>query len=132
MEAKLSVFVGLLFCCAAWGDNIGGQPFHFPTSIKKSELLQQKSSDNHYRHSENKELIQRFQKLEVNEEDSNLSVQCYADFIGFVTGLSRNKTFPLLVLDAFGRPESGQILGNFQWMGDFDECLLVSGHKGTL
>ena len=121
----MSIFVALLFFNSAWGYNIMGRSIRLPLPIEKGVLLLQRN--NYYRHSENKELVQRFQELELKEEDSNLSVQCYADFIGFVTGLSRNKTFPLLVLDAFGRPESGQILGNIQWMGEFDECLLVSG-----
>ena len=65
--------------------------------------------------------------------------QCAQDFLSLANstqtvtfgGLQLRVTALLLALDAFGKPESGILQGDFQYRGSYDECLSVQPPDGA-
>ncbi|XP_042896783.1 nose resistant to fluoxetine protein 6 [Parasteatoda tepidariorum] len=62
---------------------------------------------------------------------TNASSRCLHDLEYFVDNLNTTDFRKILsswafqMVDAYGKPESGIVLGNFKWLGDFDECKKV-------
>ncbi|CAL1277769.1 unnamed protein product [Larinioides sclopetarius] len=53
------------------------------------------------------------------------SEKCVQDLQYVFRSLSSPIDWPLKMLDSFGKPESGILLGNFKWLGEYDECLKI-------
>ncbi|GBO09258.1 hypothetical protein AVEN_107589-1 [Araneus ventricosus] len=53
------------------------------------------------------------------------SDKCVQDLQYAFRSLLSPTDWPLKMVDSFGKPESGILLGNFKWLGEYDECLKV-------
>ncbi|CAL1277759.1 unnamed protein product [Larinioides sclopetarius] len=53
------------------------------------------------------------------------SIKCVRDLIYLFENVKSPDGWSLKMLDAYGKPESGILLGNFKWLGEYDECLSV-------
>ena len=60
---------------------------------------------------------------------NNVSSECSAQISHFVQGLVKKETWAIRILDAFGKPPSGILEGNFVWIGDYRECINVTNSQ---
>ncbi|KAF8796918.1 nose resistant to fluoxetine protein 6-like [Argiope bruennichi] len=51
------------------------------------------------------------------------SIKCWRDLIYLFENIKSPDGWSLKMLDAYGKPESGILLGNLKWIGEYDECL---------
>ncbi|XP_066264888.1 O-acyltransferase like protein-like [Branchiostoma lanceolatum] len=64
--------------------------------------------------------------------EGNVSEQCRRDIFKFWQDLRRGKTYALLMLDSFGKPPSGILTGNYNWLGRYSECNKITGEEHNI
>jgi hypothetical protein len=58
----------------------------------------------------------------------NITVSCHNQLLLLAIGLKNKELWSLKVVDSFGKPPSGFLLGSFNWFGEITECRSVSSN----
>ncbi|GIX95601.1 hypothetical protein CEXT_586171, partial [Caerostris extrusa] len=73
-----------------------------------------------------KDFIHTFQKsinpILLDLLMNTASTKCYEDVIYLFENLA-SFSWAIKMLDSYGKPESGILLGNLKWIGEYDECI---------
>ncbi|GBN16297.1 hypothetical protein AVEN_86381-1, partial [Araneus ventricosus] len=57
------------------------------------------------------------------------SSKCLQDLMYVAQSLKTRSEWSLKMLDSFGKPESGLLIGNLKWIGEYDECLGIKAPR---
>ncbi|XP_078598033.1 nose resistant to fluoxetine protein 6-like [Branchiostoma floridae x Branchiostoma japonicum] len=62
----------------------------------------------------------------------NISEHCRKDIFKYWQDLRNGKTYALIMLDSFGKPPSGILSGNYNWLGRYAECNKIIGEQHNI
>jgi peptidoglycan/LPS O-acetylase OafA/YrhL len=105
---------------------------NFVESISKIGKQQYQSTQQYHFNSFLKSIFNVAAIFETAKFNFNVSQKCSQQFHEFQWALEQGESWPLEVIDAWGKPPSGIMLnGNFLWYGEFSGCRNISALNGT-